>query len=118
MRDRPGDRDRGVAGNPSSFPETKPFETTATSTWILESILELQRSFGRVEKAVEGLEKSADKHESALSSLKTSVDDKFEKQRRSISALQKTVWTAVGGFGVVLLIVEHLHDIIGLLTRH
>ena len=106
MPDREG-RDKGQAAKPQSFPETKPFESSVSAGWFLEATLELQRSFGRVEKAIENLEKAGDKYDKSLDDLRSSIEDKLEKQRKSISTLQKTVWGAMGGVGVIVWLIEH-----------
>lgn len=78
----------------SQQPVTTPnFETVGQHSFLLQTMLELQRSFGRVEHAVEALEK------------------KVGDQAKSISVIERTLWIAAG----VVMVASVL---IGVLVQH
>jgi hypothetical protein len=87
---------------PPTFPDTIPAEAAGQHSFLLAAMFELRGSFGKVEKAVESLEKT--------------VGD----QAKSLDAIKKTLWVAAGVLTVatflIVLIVEHNYDrIVGLL---
>lgn len=98
MARRPIEQDSGKATTPDSQqPNTTPnFESVGQHSFLLQGMLELQRSFGGVEHAVKSLE------------------TKVTEQGNSLKTLEKVLWTGIGIVGVAGLLisffVQHNYD--------
>jgi hypothetical protein len=80
-RKRNGDPPRSTT--PERFADTIPPEIAPTHSFSVQAIFELQRSFGKIERAVENLEGKVDDHSKTLKSI------------------ERTIWIATGAFVIV-----------------
>jgi hypothetical protein len=76
----PKGESQGRTTTPEQFAETLPPEVAQGHSFSVQAIFELQRAFGRVEKAIEGLEA------------------KVEAQGKTLRTIERLVWIATGVF--------------------
>ncbi len=72
---------------PDRFAETLPPEVANNHSFSIQAIFELQRSFGKVEQAVQNLEKKAD------------------DQAATLKTIERTIFIATGAFVIVSAII-------------
>jgi hypothetical protein len=87
MAERSRNGDTPKSTTPERFAETIPPEVASNHSFSIQAIFELQRAFGKVERAVENLEKKAD------------------EQAKSLKNIERTIALATGAFLIISAII-------------
>lgn len=79
-----GGQDPSKTAPPERFAETLPPEVAPSHSFSVQAIFELQRAFGKIEHAVD------------------SLDKRVAEQGKTLRSIEKTVWLATGALGVIV----------------